>query len=330
MSTVVDWTPAPPVVLDTVLDDPTLVGRLLAENAPYWPVQRYFASTAEMNALSPTSQTTGNAMIVAPVFRGDWADRAPCVEGVEPILDNPRFADAARRCLGGTIVRPILVYANLSLPMLCGDGGHTDVPEFRGIDRQRYPIWFLTTMGRSRLFERWRVRIATAVSWYYAGAGGDFTYWPDGPDAAPVVRPPQWNTAVMGDNDFMFHRVESIGEDGEHMLRGLTLASQLCHTADGWTVVDDSRTLATYPREKVRVSVSWKGQVFADEAAARDYDEHRDDLDVAQVLDILRGDLAARGVDVPETDDPLHDPAFVAALSRAYHRSPTMYPWGSV
>jgi hypothetical protein len=330
MPTIVDWTPARPMVLDTVLDDPSLVPRLLAANAPYWPVQRYFASTAEMNALSRTSQMTGNTMVVGPVFRGDWADSEPLVDGVEPILHNPRFVDAARRCLDGTVVRPILVYANLSLPMLCGDGGHTDVPAFRGIDRRHYPIWLLTTMGRSRLFERWRVRIATAVSWYYTGAAGDFTYWPDGPDAKPIVRPPQWNTAVMGDNDFMFHRVESIGGAGDHMLRGLTLDAQLCHTDAGWAVVDAGRTLATYPAAMVRVSVSWKGQVFANAEGARVYDEHLDDLDFARVLATLRDDLATRGIGLPETDDPLHDASFVATVSRAYHRSPTVYPWGSV
>ena len=36
--------PLPPVVLETVLDDPGLVDRLARANAPYFPVQRYFES----------------------------------------------------------------------------------------------------------------------------------------------------------------------------------------------------------------------------------------------------------------------------------------------
>jgi hypothetical protein len=39
-------------------------------------------------------------------------------------------------------------------------------------------------------------------------------------------------------------------------------------------------------------------------------------------------DCAARGVALAPTDDPLHDPAFVATLAAAYRASPTVYPWG--
>jgi hypothetical protein len=315
--------PRPPVVLDTVFDDPRLVRTLVERHAPYWPVQRYFASAEEQRALSASSG------VVGPVFRGNWAHDRDVVDGVEPILGSARFADAARRVFDAAIVRPHIVYANLSLPMPCGDGGHTDVPAFRGIDRTRYPIWLLVTMGRSGLFERWRVHIATAVAWFYAGRGGEFTYWPDGPDATPVVRAMRTNTAVVGDNDVMFHRVEAIGGPDDEMVRGLTLDAELRCAGDGaWEIVDHGRVLARVPFEAIRVSVSWKGYVFRDEAEARLVDEHGDDLGLDEVLRTFRVDCAARGVALAPTDDPLHDPAFVATLAAAYRASPTVYPWG--
>lgn len=321
--------PLPPVMLDGVLDDPGLVGRLARANAPYFPVQRYFASVAEMNALSDVRRPSDGPMMVGPVFRGDWAYDAPLVPGVEPILENPRFVAAARRIFAAAVVRPHIVYANLSLPMLCGDGGHTDIPAFRGIDRTRYPVWLLVTMGRSGLFERWRVTIATAVAWFYAGQGGGFTYWPDGPDAAPRMRPAATNTAVVGDNDVMFHRVESIGGPDDDMPRGLTLDSRLePDGARGWRVVDGEREIGAYRDDQLRISVSWKAQVFADDAAVRAYEEHTDDLGLGDVLDRFRDDFAARGTPLAAPDDPLHDPGFVRTLSRAYHVAPTVYPWG--
>jgi hypothetical protein len=320
--------PQPPLEIDPVLDDPGLVRRLAEANSPYWPVQRYFASAAEMRALSdpPAGSTRAQApMVVGPVFRGDWAYDEPLVPGIEPVLHNRRFTDAACRLFAGGVVRPQMVYINLSLPMPCGDGGHTDVPAFRGVDRTRYPIWLLVTMGRSGLFERWRVPIATAVAWFYAGAGGEFTYWADGPDAAPRTRPARSNTAVMGDNDVMFHRVEAIGGVDDDMVRGLTLDSQLAFTGDGaWQVTDGDRVLARYPFERIRISVSWKAQVFRDAEEARVLDEHRDDLTLAQVLDTF-----ARDAGVQPPADPLHDPAFIATLTRAYHRAPTVYAWGT-
>ena len=321
--------PLPPVVVDGVLQDSSLVGRLARANAPYFPVQRYFANAAEMNALSKTQQGDGPAMRVGPVFRGDWAYDAPLVEGLEPIFANPRFVAAARRIFGAAVVRPQIVYANLSLPMPCGDAGHTDIPAFRGIDRTRFPVWLLVTMGRSGLFEQWRVTIATAVAWFYEGEGGGFTYWPDGPDATPRTRPAMTNTAVVGDNDVMFHRVEAIGGGADAPVAGLTLDSRLeTDGRTGWRIVDGERELGTWRNDQLRISVSWKAQVFADADAARVYDDHADDLGLDAVLDRFRCDFASRGTPLAIPADPLHDADFVRTLSRAYHVAPTVLPGG--
>lgn len=328
--------PRRPVHLDRVVDDPETVRRLVERHAPYWPVQRYFASAEEMRALSDVADRGGTrdaatGLVVGPVFRGDWAYERPLVDGVGALLDSPVMIDAARRVFDAEIVRPQIVYVNLTLPMPCGDGGHTDVPAFRGVDRTRFPLWLLVTMGRSGLFERWRVRIATSVAWFYDGEGGALTYWPDGPDEAPSTCPPHPNTALMGDNDRMFHRVEAVGGADDDMVRGLTLDSQLVFAGDGaWEVHDAGRVLGRWPWSRLRVSLSWKGLVFTDAADARRYDEHGDDLTLPQVLDTFARDLAARGTPIGIPDDPLHDRTLVATLTRAYHQAPTVYAWGRV
>jgi hypothetical protein len=326
--------PRPPVFLDRLLDEPAIVPELVERHAPYWPVQRYFASAEEMRALSKTSGRDGapdarTGMVVGPVFRGDWAYDRPLVDGVEPLLHCERLIAAARRVFDAAVVRPQIVYVNLTLPMPCGDGGHTDIPAFRGVDRTTVPVWLLVTMARSGLFERWRIRIATAVAWFYEGEGGALTYWPDGPDAAPRSLPPRTNTALVGDNDVMYHRVEAVGGPGDDMVRGLSLDSQLAFAGDRrWEVRDAGRVLGVWPSSQVRVSLSWKAVTFRDAEEARIHDEHRDDLTVAVVLERLLGDLRARGEDVPDPTDPLHDPSFVAALTRVHQRAPTVYPWG--
>jgi hypothetical protein len=329
-------TPRRPLHLDRVVDDPAAVRRLVERHAPYWPVQRYFASAEEMRALSDVAhrggaRDAGTGLVVGPVFRGDWAYEKPLVDGAGPLLDSPVMMAAARRVFDAEIVRPQIVYVNLTLPMPCGDGGHTDVPAFRGVDRTRFPLWLLVTMGRSGLFERWRVRIATAVAWFYEGEGGALTYWPDGPDEAPATCPPRPNTALMGDNDCMFHRVEAVGGPDDDMVRGLTLDSQLVFAGDdAWEVHDAGRVLGRWPWHRVRVSLSWKGLVFADADEARRYDDHSDDLTLPQVLDVFARDLAARGTPLTIPDDPLHDRTLVATLTRAYHQAPTVYAWGRV
>lgn len=326
--------PRRPLHLDRVVDDPAAVRAQVERHAPYWPVQRYFASAEEMRALSDIADRGGQGdartgIVVGPVFRGDWAYERPLVDGVEWLLAWPAMVDAARQVFDAALVRPQIVYVNLTLPMPCGDGGHTDVPAFRGVDRTRHPLWLLVTMGRSGLFERWRVRIATAVAWFYEGEGGALTYWPDGPDETPVSCAPRPNTALMGDNDCMFHRVEAVGGADDDMVRGLTLDSQLvCAGGDAWEVHDGGRVLGRWPWSRVRVSVSWKAIVFADAADLERYDAHTDDLDLPTVLEIFARDLAARGTPAAMPADPLHDRDLIALLTRTYHQAPTVYPWG--
>ena len=91
----------PPIHLDTALDDPQIVRSLLERTAPHYPVQRYFRSGAEMRAQSGPAD-----LIVAPNFRADWATPGERVGGIEPILENPRFVEAAARLFGRDRVRP--------------------------------------------------------------------------------------------------------------------------------------------------------------------------------------------------------------------------------
>jgi len=203
-----------PIHLDHVLDDPATIRELVREHAPYWPVYRYFSSSRELRATGAPVGAAQDRMRVPPWFRGDWAHERALVRGIGPIRENRAFERAARELYGlseRAVVRQQLVYVNLTLPMPLVDPGHTDVPAFRGIDRRSFPIWLLAVMGHSGLFERWRMRIATAVSWWSDVEGGEFTYWRDGPDAPPIVLRPRSNSAIVGENEVMFHRVERVG-----------------------------------------------------------------------------------------------------------------------
>jgi hypothetical protein len=316
--------PQPPTFLDEVLPDPELVRSLLERHGPYLPVQRYAASDAEYGALAGRD---AGPMFVASTFRGDWAYDAPLVDGVEPLLHHAGFTRAAAELLGAEVVRPQIVYSNITYQLPFPQGaGHVDVPAFRGFDRIRYPIWLLQVMGHSRLFERWRVNLVTAVAWFYQGRDGGFSYWPDGPDAAPRDHEGAiHNTAVVGDNDFMFHRVKPLGRVEDGMLQGLSLETRLAWDGDDAWRIEEGGEVKARPRfEELRVSVSWKAQVFRDAKEARCFDEHEDDLDLETVVATLREDLEARGLPTPAPTDPLREPAWIEQLSEAYVVQPSV------
>jgi hypothetical protein len=310
----------PPIRIDRVLGDGFDFRGLVERNAPYAPVQRYFANAAE--ARSQSSQTSAEGpLVIAPNFRGDWAYERPLVDGAEVFLEHEGFRAAAAELFGSERVRPFAVYANLTwqLPFPQG-GGHTDVPEFRGVNRSDHPTWLLNAMGHSRLFEPERVNIATAVAWFYTGRDGGFDYWPEGPDGPRVKHEGDiHDTAIVGDNDRMFHRVRAVGDRAKGLPQGMSLDSRLEHLGgDRWCVRDGDTTLGELAWPELRISVSWKAIVFADEAEERAYDEHTSDLAFDDVLDRFEADLDARGIAMPRPAEPSQDEAFVDLISSAY------------
>ena len=315
--------PRPPVRVEPVVDDPARIRRLVEARAPYWPVQRYFANDAEYASLSGAEGAA--PMIVAPVFRGNWAVDGVAEPDVAPLLGHTPFVEAARRLFDAEIVRPQAVYANLTWQLPFAQGaGHTDVPAFRGFDRRTVPIAFLTLMGQSGLFEDVRLRIATAVAWFYEGADGGFEYWPDGPDAPSRVHEGRIeNTALVGDNDFMWHRVRPTGRPQGGMAR-LSQGSELARDAGAFVVRDGGRELGRFGWDALRVSLSWKALTFASDAERRRYDEHEGDVDLAEVVRRFRADLRARGVELDWPADPLRDPAVIRRLTDVYVRYPAV------
>jgi hypothetical protein len=215
--------------------------------------------------------------------------------GIEPFLFHAGLVEAARRLHGRPIVEPAIVFANLLVP---GQelAVHTDVPEFRGISRKRHPQWLIVAMHHSGLFDAWRMPIATGVSWFHNCRGGEFAFYPGGPNAAPVAHPVRYNTALLLDTDSVFHGVDRVAESSTAVDR-LRPGMRLRFDGDQrWSIVDGDEVVAGYRWEELRFSISWKAYCFADEAERRRWREHIDDVSVDFIVDRMLDDLRGRGV----------------------------------
>lgn len=298
--------------------DVAQVRSVIERAGPFWPLSRYAASPEELQALGNETAT----QFTPPWFRQDFAFGGSVhVDGAELILGNRAFADAARAIYGDdTVVTPTTVYVNVMGPTPFPFAPHLDVPAFRGFTRADHPIWLLKTMKSSGLFEAWRTKIATAVSWMYDGPGGDFHYWPDGPDgAAAVERPPFENVAVVADNEATFHGVAPLGRPGDRLPKGLDHTSRLVRGDGGWDVVHHDDVVAHYPDAVARITISWKADVVAVE------EQSGEALDLDRVVDVFLADLRDRAVDVPRPADPHHDRDWVGALAAHYQdRAPQL------
>jgi len=324
--------PRTPILLWDVFDDVDSIHALFARHVPYELLQgrrQVMASALEQAAITgapitdslrnASSQDTTRGLNLNPVFRGYWVLGTPTVDGVEWILDHEKLHNAARSLHDAEVVRPNEIYAHVVCPEpRVANGAHVDIPNFRGMGRRDYPTWLLVNMRRSGLFDRWHVPVATAVMWFYDGPGGEYQYWADGPDKPPhCTKPPFTNTAVVGENDTMFHQGQPPLCEAEKP--ALTMSCAL-HSEDGsrWAIRDGDALLRSYRRDEVRFALSWSAQVFADELAAQVADEHRDDLDLDTVVERFLADLRGRGIACPVPADPLHGEDWVATIAEAY------------
>ncbi len=303
-------TVAPPVRLEPAYADRSSVWNLVTSHSPY-PLM---AGSEGYRELMQTQN-------LSPFFRSVWAhDGIPLSKDLAPLLHHERFIEGARELFGAQVVRPANLIVNVMGP---GNdlGRHVDTPTFRGLKREDSPIWLLVVMGMSGLFERWAVRVAGALTWFYENTDGEFEYWPDGVEAPSLVESaPFGNVAIVADNDLMTHRVGRIGAP-EHFKREvqLTLNSTIHACANGgWEIRDGDTLLGSLGPTEVRVSLLWKALTFVDERAAQVYDDHEDDLNLEAIAALFRADLAGRGLEAPATDDLLSEPSWAKTLTSTY------------
>jgi hypothetical protein len=240
-------------------------------------------------------------------------------EGIEPFLLHPALADAARQVHGRAVIEPVIAYANVMLP---GQelAVHTDVPEFRGLNRKVVPQWLLVVMHHAGLFDAWRLPIATGIGWFSGGEGGELSWWPDGPDEPVRVHDGKPDTARVLDTDTVFHGVATVGGPDEPP-PPIEIGSTLTHAGGhDWVLADaHGREVRRYDWSELRLSVSWKAYCFVDEAERSTWRDRADDLAYDTVVARLVEDLHERGV---VAADPAHDRDLGLAMIDTYVRFP--------
>ena len=285
-----------------------------------WALVREHAPYSLMTSLAGYEGFQG---LTSPWFRAHWAlDGHELVAGTRGLLPNERFITASRAISGSQVVRPMSVLVNLMCPMASGEVAHVDTALFRGLRRGTFPTWLLVIMAASGLFEAWRLSTSGAITWFYDGPGGDYEYWPDGPDGrAERERSPFGNVAVVADNDRMYHRVSDVGRPDEWLADGAVPPdAQLCAAGDGgWLIVDGcGDPVHRYAPGTVRVSLLWKAIVSEGDLHDASLDEQRDGLTVDQVVEVFVRDLDGRGLPITRPRDAFLDRDWQQALWEAY------------
>jgi hypothetical protein len=330
----------PPRIVDDVLTDAQLaaVWNLMRRHGP-WDliVKHHFASLEELIATTsggrPADSGASLMAFVTPTFRGFLASDGVCLfPEAEPILYDRKLMAWAREYWGARYVRPNKILFNVNGPCANLDPGHLDSPRFRGMGILNTPLWLLSVMAKSGLFQRWQIKQAEVITWFYRGAhGGGFTYWPDGPLAPPKrLSAPLWNRGVVVQNTAMYHRGEGCGPpDRRANPPGLGFDSTFSADPAGddrWQVTTGDRVIARYASHELRLLVHWDAELYGDLADMKKHLEHQDDLAPDRVFEMLAADLRAKGVRHQPPADPMREPGFIELLARTYDVPPSAYP----
>jgi hypothetical protein len=161
--------------------------------------------------------------------------------------------------------------------------------------------------------------------------GGGFTYWPEGPLAAPVrLAPPLWNRGVVTQNTAMYHRGESNGPvDARTNPKGLSFDSTFAGDPDDpdrWVARTGEDVIARYRSDQLRLLVHWDAELYTDMSDLKLHLDHQDDLSPDRVFGIFIDDLRSRGVPFEVPSDPMTDREFIATLAKTYDVGPRLYP----
>lgn len=297
---------ARPTLISNAFDNPTEVLELIERGAPYKSIT--------------TVQKEPEGTRTAPWFRNFWALGGKVIfPGAERSFHNPNFIAAAKEHFGAQIISPLAMMTNLNVPAPAAQP-HLDLPFFRGAHKREVPLWLLAPMGYSGLFQRWAIPVASVITWFYGGKGGEFEYWPDGLSAASEVKTNlSENQGVIGDNEYMYHRVRQIGDDSQFLPGNqIPCDAMLERTDAGWQITVQGEMLAAYAAEHVRTSVLWKAYCFADQAEADAFSSGSDKLTPSQIVDIFQADLQHRGIRIDPPGDLTGRSEWSLTVQRTY------------
>jgi len=91
---------------------------------------------------------------------------------------------------------------------------------------------------------------------------------------------------------------------------------------DHWQLVENGEVLGEPRFDDLRISISWKANVFRDAEAARVYDEKLDELSIERAFAVFYEDMEKRGVPFTRSSDPVNDRELFALLSDTYVELP--------
>jgi hypothetical protein len=325
---------SPPRVLDNVYTDDEYE-RLFGVVKQYgpWPniASHHFETVDELIATVTGVVPKDHGMTLDDIagahFRGFYGKNSVCFyPEVEDIFYSSKLLAHVKSYWGVPYAKPTLMLFNICGPHNTGLDPHLDAVTFRGVRIENTPVWMQNIMGKSGLFTDYIIKMGQVITWWYRGAEGTFTYWPDGPLQPPKkLEHPLWNKGVVVQNELMFHRGDPVGRPDERDIPGLKHRSLFRYDAgdDSWTITTDDTVCRRYEPEEIRLLVHWNAELYADMDECRKVMDHTDDLTHEQVVDTFLADMRARGRDVAAPSDPFHDNDFIHALMETYTIAPT-------
>ena len=196
--------------------------------------------------------------------------------------------------------KPIELNLNLVLP---GQGflSHHDAVYFDNASRHQFPLWLLTVMKASNLFNDNLIHQVQAI--VYIGTnnqtGGQLYFYPNGVRNDVILLPPTSKSAVIMDGTEIVHGTVVYQADKEPLPLWQNTRSFLQFDEQNkvWRVyVDEQPTEHVYAWSDIRGSIAFRALCFEDAQTAENWNENEieSELSVDGIMESLKHDLIAK------------------------------------
>ena len=208
---------------------------------------------------------------------------------------------------------------------------HIDAPYFQRVSRYHYPVWLLSVMMWSGLFQKDFIDQVQIVAYYHkwtdTNRRGRFKFW-NNRDSVPAESSPISGSANAVDGSKVVHAADVYMPDSlpPRMPDTSTNILRYRKGAKGehlWDLVSDEQFIKTFQEDEIRFAMGCRALCFATKKDIEKYHEdQKNPMPLEQIMETFRKDLVKKGLMVEGHEVKMRPYDFAVLLLDTYVKYP--------
>lgn len=203
---------------------------------------------------------------------------------------------------------------------------HYDNPYFMEFSRETTPVWLLVALRQSGVMNEREVPQIQGVAYIHGNEtnpyveGGDFVFWPHGPNGEKYSFRAKHNSAIIVDGVKTAHGVETFRPKEKPFIANKDRATELrFKEGETWELYEDGKLIRNFEESEIRMGVVWRSLCLDDESQYQEWRKNRNTKSSQDAVNILKKKLE---------DDKKPVPSDPVELAKTFVAENIQYPFG--